>query len=182
MVFGAQETRLHIGFDRSLTDRAGRRMNVETPLAAEVLEVGRPLGLTDPETFGRFKAVLKEHKPDLPADARIAIRGSAITGDGFDKATGRYEKRYFDTGRVSDHDIAIVSETYFAQAQALGYELRQNGTRMVELDVEDLQVLGAHRFLEDIVRNTKREGTTVMIYRSREALNLRGPNLIFDLQ
>lgn len=182
MVFGAQETRLHIGFDRSQTDRAGRRMNVETPLAAEVLEVGRPLGLTDPETFGRFKAVLKEHKPDLPADARIAIRGSAITGDGFNKATGRYEKGYFDEGRDSDLDVALVSSDTLEKAARLGIELRQNGTRTVALDNEALMKLGLTELAEQIRAFPGRGKSSIMIYGSQEALNFRGPNMILDVK
>ena len=182
VVFGAQETRLHIGFDRSLTDRAGRRMNVETPLAAEVLETGRPLGLTDPETFGRFKAILREHKPDLPADARIAIRGSAITGDGFDKATGRYQGGYFDKGRDSDYDFSIIGKTYFEQALTQGVQVLQGGTRTGVLTSRQLQALGLSELLSDVRKLTGRDNTSIMIYRSQDALNLRGPNITFDLR
>ena len=77
---------------------------------------------------------------------------------------------------------AVVGNIDPEQARALGFETRQNGTRTVELKIEDLQPLGAHRLLEDVLGETKREGTTVMIYRSQDALNLREPNLIFDLR
>jgi hypothetical protein len=36
-----------------------------------------------------------------------------VTGNGFGKTAKTYTKDFFDMGRTSDHDIAIVSRTLF---------------------------------------------------------------------
>ena len=179
LVFAEQGTQFFIGPDRSIRDNAGRVIDVDTPVAAEVLQSGRPLGMSDPATFAKFKDILSDHRADLPADTRFAIRGSAITGDGFDKSKERYERGYFDSSRESDWDVAIVSPSLFERARRMGIALRQGGTRTATLGKKDLQKLGLTELFEDVRSFPGRGKTRLMIYGSQKALNSRGPNIIF---
>ena len=116
----------------------------------------------------------------LPPDTRFAIRGSAVTGNGFEGPTGAYTKDYFDVGRTTDHDTAIVSRTPFEKARKIGVELRQGGTRTDVLRDNDLAKLGLSSLLDRIHKLTGRDDTRLMIYRSIDALNKRGENIPFD--
>lgn len=157
-------------------------MSHKEPLAADVLKTGRPLGLTDDATFTAFKNILREEGAKLPPDTRIAIRGSAVTGNGFDKIAQSYTKPYFDVGRISDHDIAIVSRTLFEKARARGVALRQGGTRTDVLNPDDMANLGLTTILAKIRQMTGRKRTELMIYKSVNTLNKRGANMKFDLK
>ena len=169
-------TRLFIGRHSS-----GRR-SIETPLAEDVLRTGRPLGMLDDKVFDDFKTALRDRLPDLPKDTRFAVRGSAITGDGFlDKMNG-YFKDFFDVGRKSDWDVAIVSSTLFDRARKLGVELRQGGRRTVVLKEDALRELGLLEIWKKIRVFPGREKSDLMLFASPESLNRRGPNITFDLE
>lgn len=157
-------------------------MTRREPVAADVVKTGRPLGLTDDATFAVFKNILREEKAKLPPDTRFAVRGSAVTGNGFDAKTGTYIKDFFDIGRQSDHDIAIVSRTLFEKAREIGVKLRQSGTRTEALKGDKLADLGQESFLQRIHLLTGCDDTKLMIYRSIDALNKRGANIQFDLK
>lgn len=174
--YADQETRLFIGRHSS------GRLDVETPLAEDVLRTGRPLGMLDDKVFGDFKAVLRDRLPDLPKDTRFAVRGSAITGDGFLDEKRGYSKDFFDIGRSSDWDVAIVSPTLFEKARKLGVELRQGGRRTVVLDEDTLRELGLIETWKKIRAFPRRKKSELMIYASPESLNSRGPNITFDLE
>jgi hypothetical protein len=155
-------------------------MTRRDPVAADVLKTGRPLGLMDDATFAAFKNILRDEKAKLPPDTRFAIRGSAVTGNGFERPTGTYTKDYFDVGRTSDHDIAIVSRTLFEKAREIGVGLRQDGTRTEALSKSDMDKLGLSSFLNRIHMLTSRDNTGLMIYGSVDVLNKRGANIQFD--
>ena len=157
-------------------------MNRREPVAADVVKTGRPLGLTDDATFAAFKNILREEKAKLPPDTRFAIRGSAVTGNGFDAKTGTYIKNYFDVGRQSDHDIAIVSHTLFEKAREVGVKLRQAGTRTDVLSKNEMANLGLTNVLQRVRDLMDRRKTGLMIYKSVDALNKRGTNIQFDLK
>lgn len=147
-----------------------------------MLKTGRLLRLADDATFVAFKNILREEKGKLPPDTRFSIRSSAVTGNGFDAKTGTYIKNYFDVGRQSDHDIAIVSRTLFEKAREVGVKLRQAGTRTETLKGEKLADLGLESLLQRIHSLTGRDDTELMICRSIDALNKRGANIKFDLK
>jgi hypothetical protein len=158
-------------------------MSHKEPLAADVLKTGRPLGLADDATFTAFKKILRDEGATLPPDTRFAIRGSAVTGNGFDQTAPAFTKPYFDVGRTSDHDIAIVSRTLFEKAQANGVALRQGGTRTDVLrKKKDITDLGLADLLRRVRELTGRKNTALMIYKSVDALNARGANMQFDLK
>jgi hypothetical protein len=128
-----------------------------------------------------FKKILREESAKLPPDTRFAIRGSAVTGNGFDKTAQAYTKPYFDVGRTSDHDIAIVSRTLFEKARAGGVALRQGGIRTDVLRPKEVEELGLAPVLARIRELTGRKSTVLMLYRSTDALNKRGANIQFSL-
>ncbi|MCG8545014.1 MAG: hypothetical protein MJE12_12485 [Alphaproteobacteria bacterium] len=157
-------------------------MTHNEPLAAEVLQRGRPLGLTEDKIFADFKTILREEKARLPSDTKFAIRGSAVTGNGFDDTTQQYSKAFFDVGRESDHDVAVLSRELLKKARENGVILRDGGRRTVELSRKQTRDLGLLPMLTRIQKLTGRKKTRLMIYRSDEALNNRGANIRFELE
>jgi len=152
------------------------------PLAAEVLQTGRPLGLTEDKIFADFKSILREEKKKLPADTQFGIRGSAVTGNGFHKDRETYTKDFFDVGRRSDHDVAVISRELLERARRRGIPLRTGKGRTVLLTDKDVRVLGLLPLLKRIHKLTGREDTELMIYGSFEVLDKRGANIKFALK
>jgi hypothetical protein len=150
------------------------------PVAAEVLQTGRPLGLADDKTFQEFKSILKEEKTNFPDDVTFAVRGSAVNGNGFNKSTGKYDKDFFDVGRKSDHDLAVMSRELLRKAQETGVVVRDSGTRTAPLSERQIEKLGLLPTIEKIRELTGRNDTTIVIYRSNESLNRRGANIKFE--
>ena len=105
-----------------------------------------------------------------------------IRSVGFDKTAKTYSKAYFDVGRTSDHDIAIVSRTLCEKARASGVKLRQGGTRTDVLSRREMIDLGLAGLLQRIHEMTDRKKTTLMIYKSVDVLNRRGANMKFYLK
>lgn len=157
-------------------------MSHREPVAADVLNTGRPLGLTDDATFAAFKKILREEKAKLPEDTMFAIRGSAVTGNGFDKTAKSHAKEFFDLGRTSDHDVAIVSRTLFEKAREIGVKLQGGNLRTGLLRDEDILDLSLEPLLMQVRALTGRKNTELIIYRSADALNKRGTNIQFDLK
>ena len=81
--------------DGSIRDNAGRVIDVDTPVAAEVLQSGGRWA-ERPRDFRQVQGHPVRPSGRPAADTRFAIRGSAVTGDGFDKSKERYERGYFD--------------------------------------------------------------------------------------
>jgi filamentous hemagglutinin len=54
-------------------------------------------------------------------DAEVGLQGSAVTGFRESDASP------FDSGRVSDFDVAVVSPTLFAEANSQGIQVRASG-------------------------------------------------------
>lgn len=78
--------------------------------------------------------------------------------------------------------MALVSPELLERARDFGFTLRQNGTRTEVLDDEALLALGLTELVEQIRAFPGRGDSDLMIYGSQEALNLRGPNMIFDIK
>jgi hypothetical protein len=156
------------------------RITPKEPVAAEVLQTGRPLGLADDKMFQEFKSILKDEKANLPKDVTFAIRGSAVTGNKFNRSTGKHDKDFFDVGRKSDHDIAVTSEELLKKAQERGATIRGGGGWTEPLDDDVIEDLGLLSILERIRNLTGRGNTDFIIYRSDESLNKRGTNIKFE--
>ena len=154
--------------------------SVDTPLLAEVLQTGRPLGLRSDEAFDAFKNILRKAAKDLLGDTRFGIRGSAVTGDGFDDVTKKFDKGFFDIGRKSDYDFAVMSPTLFQRALALGVKVNKDGTRTIQLKVEDLKELGLDTLLRDIHSLTGREDTEIVLYKTQQVFARRGTHIRFQ--
>ena len=157
-------------------------MTHNEPLAAEVLQRGRPLGLTEDKIFADFKTILREERKNLPPGTQFGIRGSAVTGNGFDDTTQQYSKAFFDVGRDSDHDVAIVSRELLERARQNNIPLRTGKGRTVVLTPRNVEDLGLSPLLDRIHKLTGRKKTSLMIYGSVDVLNVRGANIRFALK
>lgn len=103
-------------------------------------------------------------------DAIPFIRGSAVTGYSYRQGEA------FDVGRRSDFDLAIVSPKLFQRAREAGIELRGGETRTRELNPMDMKSLGLDEFAAALALKSRRD-TTLMIYSSESAIQVRGPYL-----
>ena len=112
-------------------------------------------------------------------DARIAIRGSAVTGRKFNKATGKYDGPEFDKGRTSDYDIAIVSPSLLKMAREKGFRLPTN-VRTTELSESQLKRLGLSDLIKELPVGNRQRELTYMIYVSQAALDRRGAWIPLD--
>jgi hypothetical protein len=139
---------------------------------ATVLERGGvPLGFNSREQFEDFgRATWDGLAASGHRDAEPFLRGSAVTG--FNYRTGEA----FDVGRQSDYDIALASPSLMRRAEELGIELREQGSRTRKLEDEELPALGL-RDLASRLREQAGRDVSLMIYRSREAIEQRGPSL-----
>jgi hypothetical protein len=95
-----------------------------------------PLGF---QSMGEYQLFLHKIHSSLPvSDATVVVQGSSITGVSYkDKGVG---SREFDKGRVSDYDVALVSNTLFRNAAAAGIKIR--GDHSEPLDDDALTKLG----------------------------------------
>ena len=88
----------------------------------EIAKRGYPLGFESRGQFKQFgeatRGVLRRAGYD---DAEVGMQGSAATG--FRES----DKSPFDSGRVSDFDVAVVSPTLFAEAKSQGIQVRASG-------------------------------------------------------
>lgn len=101
-----------------------------------------PMGFYDRAGFDDFSRRLYAQLPD--PNARLVLEGSAVTGRRFERAvdfgpTGAP----FDVGRLSDYDVAIVSDALYRDAERLGVPLSGGGVARTEpLRPIDLEALG----------------------------------------
>jgi filamentous hemagglutinin len=140
---------------------------------ATVLERGGvPLGFNSAQHFQQFgRTARAELAAAGHADAEPFIRGSAVTG--YSYTTGEA----FDVGRRSDYDVVLVSPTLMRRAEDLGIPLRGQGSRTWALRNRELEKLGLSDLRRAVESQAGRE-VTFMIYRSREAVERRGPYLL----
>ena len=153
---------------------------VDTPLSAEVLQTGRPLGLRSDEAFDAFKNTLRKAAKDLPGDTRFGLRGSAVTGDGFNDISKKFDKGFFDIGRKSDYDFAVMSPTLFQRARALGVKVNKDGTRTLILSQKNLEDLGLDTLLRDLHSLTGREDTEIVLYKTQQVFGRLGTHIRFQ--
>ncbi len=94
---------------------------------------------------------------------------------GFSYRTGNA----FDVGRHSDYDIAIVSPRLLERVQASGYGLPRSDARSRAITWNKLPDPAMASWLRSLGLQYGRDAS-VMIYRSRRDLELRGPFLPID--
>jgi len=146
------------------------------------LETGVPLGMAGREEVEGLVATVRQGLAAGGATkARVALRGSAVTGRKFDDKAGTYSGRPFDGDPTdpSDYDLAIVSPEFLEKAKELEVPLAQGGRRTGVLREGDLKRLG----LEQLVQGLKQHGDrdiNVMIYGTFKSLRERGPAMWLD--
>lgn len=130
-----------------------------------------PAGFADEAAFRRFGAEIRD---GLTAaghdDVRIYFAGSSVSGVSFKAGVP------FDTGRVSDYDIALASRGLLRRAKAIGVEARGNGARTAPLTLDQADRLG----IGDLQRRlTAEAGRPVyfMIYSSDGAVQARAATI-----
>lgn len=139
---------------------------------ALVLERGGvPLGFNSLQEFRRFGSEARNSLMFAgQADAEPYITGSAVTG--YKYTTGRA----FDVGRTSDFDLVIVSPRLIQVARERGVELRSSGARTGPLSEPQLETLGLGHTVRTLSERSGRD-VNIMIYRSVEDLDRRGPSI-----
>jgi hypothetical protein len=149
-----------------------RALAQQAEARATVLERGGvPLGFSSRQEFQAFGASARNSLMfSGQADAEIFLRGSSVTGFGYE--TGEL----FDSGRRSDYDFAIVSPRLFQRAAEAGIALRGGNTRTGVLRESALKDLGLNNVLVQFRQHTGRD-VSIVLYRSREDLAKRGPHL-----
>jgi len=143
---------------------------------------GMPLGFRDRKQLDTF---INDLHGRLEANgikgSKVAIRGSAVTGRGFNQATGKHDGQPFRTerGNESDLDIAIANPALFEKAKKLGIPIRGEGSRTRVINNDDLKKLGLTNF-KDQPFDTNDHDVSIMIYRSPKIMNRRGSNIRLD--
>ena len=85
-----------------------------------------PMGFRDRAGFEAFSRELNAQIRAVTPDAELVLQGSSLAGRRFERHVDfRFTGEPFDVGRISDYDVAIVSRTLHARAEALGIPLRE---------------------------------------------------------
>jgi filamentous hemagglutinin len=139
---------------------------------APVFEGCYPLGFNNPYAFANFIFGIVNHS-DAPDDLQLAFHGSAVTGKSWD--TGKP----FDQGRVSDFDIALISQVLWDRLSQAGVKSRSTGGRTGELqpnDITALQLDTVAKRASDLVQacSTQNRPCHFMIYQSESAASKGG--------
>ena len=147
-----------------------------------IVHSGVPRGFRDREHFETVGEKLWEELAggDGFENARIAIRGSTVTGRKFDRGTEKYEGPLFDTAKKGDFDLAVVDGNLLKRAfrfrRTLNIGFRQGGTRTTPLNTKQLRGLGLNHFAEKVeeLADTSERTIEVMIYENDQSLWVRG--------
>jgi hypothetical protein len=99
------------------------------------------------------------------------MRGSAVDNFGFRSS------RFFDSGRRSDYDVAIVSPSLFQRAIDTGVANWGGRTPPIQFKSTTADALGLGPALAGMNRATNRI-VTVVIYRDADIVIRRGPYTI----
>ena len=143
---------------------------------------GYPLGFESRGQFKQFgeaaRGVLRRAGYD---DAEVGMQGSAVTG------VRASDESPFDSGRVSDFDVAVVSPTLFAEAQSQGIDVRASGAlphaedhTTFALTPDQAAALGvADLALPKTWRASGGRHVNVMVFASRAAAKAKQPHTIW---
>ena len=102
-----------------------------------------PMGFRSRASFDSFAGDLNGAARAQAADAQLIVQGSSVTGRRFDRAVDMaYTDAPFGVGRLSDYDVAIVSDELVRRAQQRGVRLPTDRalsqTEMNQLGLGDL--------------------------------------------
>ena len=145
------------------------------PVADRVLARGYPLGFRSSGHYKSFIQPVQEKVRELDPDAVIAIKGSAVTGQGFDKVKGTYTNGFFDSGvEASDYDIAIVSSKLFKLVEKEGIKVYREAGNTRVMNSETLKVVGLQEEFEHMKRIAGGRDVSLVIYESLDGLQAKG--------
>ncbi len=131
-----------------------------------------PHGFANNGAFDNFKNALNTGLTRAGFGNTTAIlQGSAVTGRKF--ASGAP----FDSGRLSDFDVALAGRDIFARTNALGIGKRGGGIRTGPLGAGDVNQLGLGSLQADLSRMAGRD-VNFMVFRSPSDALRRGPSQI----
>jgi hypothetical protein len=121
-----------------------------------------PLGFNSVDEFNNFGASLNQGLRNAGFDDVAPIfQGSSVTGfKGFDKVKNGIVTRsagtIFDTGGVSDFDIALSSPQMLSRAKEIGLPVIGKGTRTFELNNRALKKLGLYDMRQSLQSQVNR--------------------------
>jgi hypothetical protein len=151
-----------ISSDASLVESEGAAMNVRAI----------PSGFESAESFENFSSRLNHGLDEAGyADSTAVLQGSSVTGTRFADGTA------FDSGHLSDLDIALCGEDLMSEARSLGIELRSAGTRTGPLTVEEIRALGLSDIRASLFLQSGRP-INFMIFETTEQAVDRGPSIV----
>lgn len=144
---------------------AGRNVSSETPRTP-------PNGFATSQEFSGFGNRLHAGLNQAGySDVQPILQGSAVTGHSY--RTGAS----FDSGRISDFDVALASPTLLQRARELGIDIRGGGVRTGPLREEDLRQLGLHNLARNLSQQSGRD-VNFMIYDSTRSALQGKPSII----
>ena len=121
-----------------------------------------PLGFNSVDEFNNFGASLNQGLRNAGfGDVTPIFQGSSVTGfKGFDKVKNGIVTRsagtIFDTGGVSDFDIALSSPQMLTRAKEIGLPVIGKGTRTFELNNRALKKLGLYDMRQSLQSQVNR--------------------------
>jgi hypothetical protein len=140
-----------------------------------------PFGFFDRASFDQFSQKLKAVLPAEDKGAALVMEGSGVSGRHFDRLVDmRPTGAPFDLGRISDYDIAIVSDLLLAKARERGITVSGNPLRTGPLTRTQLENLGLGA-LDKVAQAATREATGIphavhfVVVGSGQASTLRLP-------
>jgi hypothetical protein len=148
-------------------ERRPRTVERTRPVEAKRTADFVPHGFADARNYRAFSGRAHEGLAKAGyADAKVFMRGSAVTGESYRKGEP------FDVGRKSDFDLAVVSPSLNSRARQAGV-LFENG-RSRPLTNQQAQGLGVARLRDSLSGSAQRQ-VTFMLYEHENVISARGP-------
>ncbi|WP_425428398.1 polymorphic toxin-type HINT domain-containing protein [Agarilytica rhodophyticola] len=130
-------------------------------------------GFKSIEEFSSFGETLNSGLAKIGfSNVKALLQGSAVTGKSF--RTGKA----FDSGRVSDFDIALAGKDILAKAKSSGIKLRSGGTRTGPLSPSQVKKLGLSP-LQSTLSNSAGRPVNFMIFGDRTSAAAKAPSIGF---
>jgi hypothetical protein len=93
-----------------------------------------PMGFRDRAGFDAFAGELNTQIRTVAPDADLVLQGSSLSGRRFERSVDfGHTGEPFDVGRISDYDVAIVSDHLHALAKGQGIELDEGALTVGQL-------------------------------------------------
>ncbi|MFI1256501.1 RHS repeat domain-containing protein [Streptomyces netropsis] len=131
-----------------------------------------PHGFANVAEFRAFGAKINSGLSEAGyGDASAIFQGSSVTGRSYKSG------QPFDSGRVSDYDVALASPSMLQRAADAGISLRSGGTRTGPLKDRDLQKMGLTGLSNSLSRDAGRP-VNFMVYGSAADAMSRAPSIV----